>query len=145
MGPVDRNGMEVLERDECLRLLSTAHLGRVGLTSGALPLVLPVNFRLHDDEVLFRSTAGTKLDLATRGTVVAFEVDDFDPLSHAGWSVVVTGRARRLPVAEADERLRAAPIPRWVAGGADHTVAVTTELVSGRRLVVDGAGERELR
>jgi hypothetical protein len=42
---IDRNGLEVLSRHECLRLLGTATLGRIGVTSDALPTVLPVNFR----------------------------------------------------------------------------------------------------
>jgi uncharacterized protein len=42
---VDRNGLEVLGRDACLRLLASATLGRVGVSSGALPSVVPVNFR----------------------------------------------------------------------------------------------------
>ena len=34
---VDCNGLEILDRGECLRLLSLATLGRVAITSGALP------------------------------------------------------------------------------------------------------------
>jgi hypothetical protein len=40
---VDHNGLEVLGRDECLRLLGTATLGRIGVTSGALPGVSAAN------------------------------------------------------------------------------------------------------
>ncbi len=40
---VDRNGLEVLEREECLRLLAGATIGRLGITIGTLPVVLPVN------------------------------------------------------------------------------------------------------
>jgi nitroimidazol reductase NimA-like FMN-containing flavoprotein (pyridoxamine 5'-phosphate oxidase superfamily) len=138
---VDRNGLEVLRRDECLRLLAEGHLGRVGLTSGALPLILPVNYRLEGEEILFRSAVGSKLDQATRGTVVAFEVDEFDPLNHSGWSVLVTGRARVLPPDEAGQRRRASPIARWVPGPDGRVVAVSMELVSGRRIPADGAGE----
>ena len=90
---VDRNGLEVLDRDQCLNLLATATIGRVGLTSGALPTILPVNFRLDDDRILIRSGEGAKMDAALQDTVVAFEVDDFDPMNHSGWSVVVTGVA----------------------------------------------------
>ena len=93
---VDRNGLEVLDREECLRLLATATLGRLGLTSGALPTVLPVNFRLDSERVLVRTGRGSKLDAATQNTVVAFEVDDFDPLFQSGWSVVIVGMAREV-------------------------------------------------
>ena len=76
---VDRNGLEVLDRQECLRLLATATIGRIGITLGALPVILPVNFRLVDDRIVFRTGVGTKLDAATCNTIVAFEVDAVDP------------------------------------------------------------------
>jgi uncharacterized protein len=134
---VDRNGLEVLGRDECLRLLATATIGRVGLSSAALPSVLPVNFRLVDDRVLFRTGRGSKLDAATRNAVVAFEVDDFDLVENTGWSVVVTGVAHELSDGEIGgidptDRVRVA---RWVPGPDDRMVAITCELVSGRRIV----------
>src|SRR5215204_6365214 len=91
---VDRNGLEVLAPDECLRLLATATLGRIGVTSGALPTVLPINFRFDGRRILFRTGVGTKLDAATHNAVVAFEVDEIDPLAHTGWSVGAGGRRR---------------------------------------------------
>ena len=142
--PIDRNGLEVLEHEECLRLLGHAHLGRIGVTSGALPLIFPVNYRLDGGELLFRTAVGTKLDAATRGTIVAFEVDDFDAVSHAGWSVVVTGRARRLAPADAEARLSRAPIARWAPGPDGNTVAVSLDMVSGRRLPSLGAANADL-
>jgi hypothetical protein len=132
---IDRNGLEVLDRDECLRLLGTCTLGRVGLSSGALPMVLPVNFRLVGDRIVFRTSAGTKLDAATRNAVVAFEVDDIDPIYHSGWSVVVTGVARDVTDGLGDldpEQLRR--VARWAPGGDERVVAISTDMVSGRRL-----------
>jgi nitroimidazol reductase NimA-like FMN-containing flavoprotein (pyridoxamine 5'-phosphate oxidase superfamily) len=136
---VDRNGLEVLDRDECLRLLRTHTLGRIGLTSGALPTVLPVNFRLVGDRILVRTTGGSKLEAATRNAVVAFEVDDIDPLYHSGWSVVVTGVTREVAGDDVDpaDRVR---LTRWARGGRDRIVAISTDLVTGRRLRPDRAG-----
>ncbi len=131
---VDRNGLEVLARDECLRLLGHATLGRLALTSGALPTVLPVNFRLVADKVVFRTNGGSKLEAATHNSVVAFEVDDMDPLRHGGWSVVVTGVAREVTDPDELQRLAAANIPLWGPKRADRMVAVSTEMVSGRRI-----------
>ena len=48
---VDRSGLEILDREECLRLLATATLGRVGITNGALPAIVPINFRLSPAEI----------------------------------------------------------------------------------------------
>ena len=138
---VDRNGLQVLEREECLQLLGTATLGRIGVSSGALPVVLPVNFYLDGDRILVRSSAGTKLDAALQDTVVAFEVDDFDAMYHAGWSVLVTGVAHVVDEAERVRALQRLPLVRWApASDEDHVVSISTEMVSGRRLVPSGNG-----
>lgn len=131
---LDRNGLEVLDRDECLRLLGTVTLGRIAISSGALPVILPVNFRLTGDTIIFRTASGTKLDAATRGAVVAFEVDAMDPLEHTGWSVMVTGVARQVTdTAELDE-IRPERVARWAPLGEDCIIAISTDMVSGRRI-----------
>jgi nitroimidazol reductase NimA-like FMN-containing flavoprotein (pyridoxamine 5'-phosphate oxidase superfamily) len=133
--PVDRNGLEVLGHDECLNLLARARLGRIGLSIGALPTVLPVNFRLVDGHVVFRTGVGSKLDAATRGSVIAFEVDDFDPVEHTGWSVVVTGIAEDHPGPEWAGTIVSSAIPRWAPEGASRLVFLATDIVSGRRIL----------
>lgn len=142
---VDRNGLEVLPRSECLRLLRTAVVGRVALTASALPTVLPVSFVVDGDEIVFRTGRDAKLDAATRDAVVAFEVDEIDPTTHSGWSVVVTGVAREVtdPGLLSEERVRA--LPGWGSDGHGRVVALATDLVSGRRLAprvpaLEGAG-----
>jgi uncharacterized protein len=133
---LDDNGLEILGREECLRLLGSVPVGRIGLSSGALPVVLPVNFVLDDDRIVIRTNPGTKLDNALRDAVVAFEVDRWDGFSHRGWSVMVTGQARELTGVELD-RARALPLRPWRAAPGDHYVAITTEMVSGRRIPQD--------
>jgi uncharacterized protein len=131
---VDHNGLEVLAEDECLRLLGTRTLGRIGVTSDALPLVLPVSFWFDGNRILVRTTHGSKLDNATRNAVVAFEVDELDPVDHTGWSVVVRGVASHVASADTLGVLSAAPIPRWASNGSAHAIAIAPELVSGRRI-----------
>ncbi len=131
---VDRNGLEILDRAECLRLLRTAKLGRVGVSAGDVPTVLPVNFFLDTDRILVRTGRGTKLDAATRQALVSFEVDDFDTMTHSGWSVVTTGKASEVTGAKELAALRHAPIPRWAPGGETTIIAISTELISGRRI-----------
>jgi nitroimidazol reductase NimA-like FMN-containing flavoprotein (pyridoxamine 5'-phosphate oxidase superfamily) len=131
---VDRNGLEVLDRAECLRLLGSCTFGRIALTFGALPTVLPVNFRLVGDKIVFRTGVGSKLDAATCGNVVAFEVDHVDPMEHGGWSVVATGTATEVTDPAELDALRQAGIPRWAPGGEDRIVQLPTVLLSGRRL-----------
>jgi uncharacterized protein len=132
---VDRNGLEVLGRDACLRLLATATLGRVGISSGALPSVLPANFRFDGRQILIRTGVGTKLDAAVDNAVVAFEVDEIDPVEHTGWSVMVTGVACELTDPRELAAAQVPPLARWAPGGEDRVIAISTELVSGRRIV----------
>ena len=136
---IDRNGLTVLSREECLRLLSTATVGRLGITSQALPTVLPVNFRLTDAGVVFSTGRGSKLEAATRGTVVAFEADEIDRTTHTGWSVVVTGMAREVTDAGELEAVRTLPLAHWGVGAVERYVCVSLELVSGRRIEQPGA------
>ena len=131
---VDRNGLEVLDRAECLRLLALATLGRIGFTSGALPSVLPVNFHLDGERILVRTGRGNKLDAALRNVVVAFEVDDFDPIDHSGWSVAVTGVATEVSDPIELDGARHEPVARWAPAGDEAMIAISTELVSGRRI-----------
>lgn len=137
---IDRNGLEVLDRDECLALLSTSTLGRLGVSSGALPTVLPVNFRLVDDQIVIRTGTGTKLDAATRNAVVAFEADELDPVEHTGWSVVVTGVAREVVAADELATLARLPLARWAPLGDNRVIAIDTEVISGRRITHDASG-----
>jgi nitroimidazol reductase NimA-like FMN-containing flavoprotein (pyridoxamine 5'-phosphate oxidase superfamily) len=132
--PLDRNGLEVLTREDCDHLLTQQSFGRVGLSIAALPVVLPVNYGVLDGDVVFRTVEGTKLAGAAAGAVVAFEVDDIDREGH-GWSVLVVGRAA--VIVDGVDRARAdAVIPAtWLPTEPSHIVRVRSELVSGRRLV----------
>lgn len=125
-----------IETPECWRLLRSAqlHLGRVAITSGARPIILPVFYTVVDEAVAFRTVAGTKLQAATSGTVVAFEVDWFDPAINNGWSVVIQGVEREVTDAVERDRLRALLDRILMIDGAtaDSFVIVTATKISGR-------------
>jgi len=130
----DRNGLEVLDRRECLRLLGAHNFGRVGLTTGALPTVLPVTYRMLDERIYFRAGPGQKLAAATSHNVVAFEIDGMDKLWHCGWSVCVTGVANEVTSTDRLLELEHAGLPRWTPFGSDRVVEISIDIVSGRRL-----------
>lgn len=94
-----------------------------------------MNFWCDGDRVLIRTTEGTKLDAALHHAVVAFEVDDFDPLYHSGWSVMVTGVAEEVTDPCELHGLFGAPLARWAPPGQERLVAVAADLVTGRRIV----------
>lgn len=130
----DAHGLEVLDRETCLELLAGARVGRLGLSVDALPVVLPVNFAVDGDEIVVGSGPGGKLRAAVRGNVVAFEVDEWDPLSHEGWSVLVRGHSRVLEDEAELERARTLPLRPWGQLGDLSYLAVRLDLVTGRRL-----------
>jgi nitroimidazol reductase NimA-like FMN-containing flavoprotein (pyridoxamine 5'-phosphate oxidase superfamily) len=125
---IDRNGFEVLDRQECLRLVGTTTLGRVGVSRGALPTVIPVDFRLDGERILIRPRTGSKLEVALRDTVVAFEADEVDTQTGAGWSVIVTGVSS---VLSGDDHQRAEA--HWATSTGERVVAISTQKITGRR------------
>jgi nitroimidazol reductase NimA-like FMN-containing flavoprotein (pyridoxamine 5'-phosphate oxidase superfamily) len=128
----DRNGLEVLPRAECLSLLRRATIGRVAISVGALPAILPVNFTLVGEDIVFRTTAGAKMDAAMANNVIAFEADDVDPVYQTGWSVLVQGMASEVVEPEQVAEMRRAPLRAWAGNGRDHFVRLPTDHVSGR-------------
>jgi nitroimidazol reductase NimA-like FMN-containing flavoprotein (pyridoxamine 5'-phosphate oxidase superfamily) len=128
--------LEVLQEDDCLDLLRSMTVGRIGLSMGALPVVLPVNYVVDSGRIIIRTGFGTKLSAAIRNAVVCFEVDRFDTGVEAGWSVLVTGTARELQGAEA-AYAATLPLRPWSPQVGDHLVAIGIELISGRRITAD--------
>jgi len=127
--------IEDLTDIECRSFLDQGSVGRVAVTIDALPVVLPVNYAVFEDTVVFRSTPGTKLSLALRATVVAFEVDDYDPNGDRGWSVLMRGRAHVASDPTTIEALRRLPLRFLSPGGTDdHFIQITITTITGRRL-----------
>ncbi|WP_413759882.1 pyridoxamine 5'-phosphate oxidase family protein [Streptomyces sp. MMBL 11-3] len=123
-----------LGRQESLRLLAKAPIGRVVYTRQALPAVLPVDFSLDRDAVLLCTSPDSDLVRAVDGVVVAFEADEFDAGTRSGWSVVVTGRASVVTDPAERERLaRAGPVP-WMPLRDGVFVRIESEMVTGREL-----------
>jgi nitroimidazol reductase NimA-like FMN-containing flavoprotein (pyridoxamine 5'-phosphate oxidase superfamily) len=126
--------LEVLDREECLSLLSTVKVGRVGLSMKALPVVLPVNFAVLDGDVVFRTVSGTKFFAAVARAVLAFEADRYDPTGACGWSVLVQGASRVVEDPLDVSRLSTSTIDPWaVDGHADRFVRLEMDVISGRR------------
>jgi uncharacterized protein len=129
---------EVLDREECLRLLRTRRLGRVAVAvEGWSPLIRPVNYRFDpaSQSVVFRSGRGAKLTGLLRAHEVAFEVDEIDEAACTGWSVIVSGRAEEVVRPGDLAHVEALGLDPWVPGDLPHWFRVRTEMVSGRRIV----------
>lgn len=106
VGPAE---LQELPLQECLRLLGSVSLGRIGLL-GSVPSILPVCHAVLDGDVVFRTDPGTKLSMADRGSLVVFEADEFDEQARTGWSVVVLGHAETVSDRATLERVDSLPI-----------------------------------
>lgn len=128
-------GLEALLVEECWELLRSRSIGRFAANrADAAPLVVPVNYLVAADlTIVFRSAAGTKVDVATQG-IVAIQIDEIDPLHHVGWSVMVEGLARRLHE-DADDVV----VDTWAPGHKPYVIRVTPTRVTGRRIRLEQA------
>jgi hypothetical protein len=131
--------MAQLDRAEALRLLASVSLGRIVFTQHALPAVRPVNHLMDGDDIIVRLHEGATLasivaPTDATGVVVAYEADVIDPETHIGWSVVVTGYARR--VTDPGELARfATRMHPWIDHPAmNAALRIRPDLVTGMQL-----------
>jgi nitroimidazol reductase NimA-like FMN-containing flavoprotein (pyridoxamine 5'-phosphate oxidase superfamily) len=134
--PSHTNQLIVLDPAECRQLLLKQKIGRIAVTIGGQPHVVPVTYAADaDGNVVFRTgpdTVLTKVDLE----LVAFEIDGVDERTKTGWSVCIHGFGREI-TDDDDQTARnlrqqlgaswaPAPRPRWFA--------ISPREFTGRRL-----------
>jgi len=119
-----------LDRATCLALLGSQQVGRVVLP-GTEPFVVPVNYVLVDELVVFRTDADSHVASAA-GRLIAFEVDTVDAASEEGWSVVVSGRLEDVTEQVADGPGLSEALEPWAPGPKDRWLAVRIADISGR-------------
>lgn len=124
-----------LNHDECLRRLGMTSIGRVAVTSKALPAVVPVNYVLTGNTIVFRTEPDGMLAHACDGTVVAFEIDDLADDGQTGWSVLVVGVAELLDGSAALRALETGLVSA-AGSGRDQFVAIRIGTVTGRILPI---------
>ena len=131
--------MEELDENECLRLIGPGGIGRIAYDGRFGPAVLPVNYKLQDGAIVFRTAEHGPLDEDLRTGIadahykVAFEIDEIDPAAGRGWSVLVQGPAHHVEGAELDAA-RDAGVEPWAPGDRELFVRIVPSRVTGRRV-----------
>ncbi|MFF4585399.1 pyridoxamine 5'-phosphate oxidase family protein [Streptomyces sp. NPDC001388] len=124
-----------LDPEECRARLGTHGVGRVAVSAPDGPAVVPVNYDVVDDAVVFR-TAPDSAPASAVGREVAFEVDHVDETMSQGWSVLVVGPARAVTEPDAVRELAArAHTSPWAGGERDLWVSIRPTRVTGRRVL----------
>ena len=129
--------MEILDVPECLRLVRSAKVGRLGIAIMNVPDIFPINFVVDGGDVVFRTAEGTKFAAAVLGTSVAFEVDGYDAGAGEAWSVVIKGPA--VEITDMYELFDAEELPLfpWHNSPKYRFVRIESEEVTGRRFRVN--------
>ena len=130
--------LEELSLEECLALLHTNAVGRIGFVTDGLLTVLPVSYRVVEAA---GTTPGRWLALRTRpgnvieraSMMVAFEIDGIDIPHRRGWSVLVRGTLHHVDSDAASFRERFDSEP-WIAAERDAWLIIEPFAITGRRL-----------
>ena len=132
------SGLIELDRAECLELLAAKSVGRIAYVGDTGARILPVNYILADNSVIFRTVPDGEIFRHALSSNCAFEIDETDEFFESGWSVVAVGR---LQLATEDDfaRMRYGRQPEpWAAGNRSMFVRLPCEQVSGRRVIGPG-------
>lgn len=116
-----------------MALLEQHAMGRVGFVSDDSPIIVPVNYVVDGNSIVFRTDPGEKLaEIPMRR--VAFEIDN--GAAPEPWSVLVKGFGREVTdvVGAHYEALRAKPIHVQAPGEKEHWIAIEIRELSGRRI-----------
>jgi uncharacterized protein len=131
---------EVLDTEECWKLLAHTSVGRLGVVVDGQPDVFPVSFKLDGEGLIFRTGSGTKLQAIEANSLVALEADSVSAEFGLAWSVVVKGRAVQDDAAgPALNEARRGLFP-WQGVGQDHLIRIVPQSVTGRRFTMSAAG-----
>lgn len=130
----DHAGLEIMPLADCFRLLEAVPVGRIGFLAGGEVVILPVNFLIDGQDVLFRTGTGSKMGSLEIGHYVGFEADSYDATTHSGWSVVANGLAEVVEDDEEIARLDALGLATWGAAEDQTWIRIRPTSITGRRI-----------
>lgn len=131
---------EILDSEECWRLLGHTSVGRLAVVVDGQPDVYPVSFKLDGEDLLFRTGEGKKLQAMETNALVALEADSVSAEFGLAWSVVVKGRAVQDDAAgPALNETRRGLFP-WQGVGKDHLIRIVPQSVTGRKFTMPATG-----
>lgn len=124
-----------LTEQECRDLLSRHVVGRVALSTPGGPRIVPVNYALHDDSIVFRTAPYSELGTYGWDAELAFEIDHIDEEKHSGWSVVALGRGSLIEDSDELGKIRGRMDPHpWAGGSRQLYMRLTLRTLTGRRI-----------
>ena len=122
-----------LDQDECWAALRAQEFGRLAYRLCDQIGLVPLNYAVDGDTLLFRTAEGSKLLGIVMHPDVVFEIDQYG--EESAHSVIVRGKARLL---EEDEAHRAdtSRLRTWLATLKYNVVEIEPLEITGRRFVL---------
>jgi nitroimidazol reductase NimA-like FMN-containing flavoprotein (pyridoxamine 5'-phosphate oxidase superfamily) len=139
-GAPGRRVLETLDEAECLRLISPGGVGRLAYFGRYDLTVLPVNYKLHEGSIVFRTALDSVTDQDLRTGIakadfkVAFEIDQIDPAAREGWSVLIQGPAHHMDTEEERASVINAGVQPWPEGEREQFIRIRPTRITGRRV-----------
>ena len=131
---------EELDEATCLELISPGGVGRLAYAGRFGLVVIPVNYRFHENSIVFRTAQGSSMDEDLRTGIsdaeyrVAFEIDEVDMQAREGWSVLIQGSAHHVESVGERASVAAAGVEAWPGGDKELFIRVTPARITGRRI-----------
>ena len=131
---------QFLDEAECLRLIAAGGVGRIGYSGRFGPTILPVNFALHEQTIVFRTGEHSPMGEDLRTGIayaeykVAFEIDEISPATREGWSILVQGSAHHVDSESELAEVRRSGVQAWPGGEKDLFIRIVPDRITGRRI-----------
>ena len=125
----ETDAMRVMHPEESWEFLRSHEFGRLAFHLVGEVHIVPINYAVDEQRLIFLTTEGSKLLGVTMNTDVAFEVDEVD--EHHATSVIIRGRAHQLE-GTAKNVIEQLPLRPWVPDPKYAVVAIGVDEISGR-------------
>jgi nitroimidazol reductase NimA-like FMN-containing flavoprotein (pyridoxamine 5'-phosphate oxidase superfamily) len=135
-----RRVVERLDEAECLELLGTEGLGRLVYNSRYGPTALPVEYKVYEGSIVFRTAQDTFTDEDLRTGIahaeyhVALEFDQIDLAAREGWTVLVRGAAHHVDTEAERASIVDTGVEPWIEGEPEHFVRINPTRIWGHRI-----------
>ena len=132
--------VDELTEGECRILISPGGVGRIAYSGRFGLTVLPVNYQMFEDTLVFRTAPDSPMGEDLRSGIahaeykVAFEIDEIDNSERTGWSVLLQGAAHHVDSETERGSVRASGVEPWARGNKDHYIRIMPTRITGRRI-----------
>lgn len=121
---------------QCRELLGRTRIGRIGLSIGAIPAVVPIRYELAESDILVTCEVN-QVAKAMENAVIALQSDGFDEDSRKRWTVLAIGYAHRIagwefPLPETELKMSSFDVEAML--NARHIFRLAPGVLSGRWL-----------